>query len=707
MRRHKITVVVPVYNAERYLKSCLRSLAGQTIRKRELEVLLVNDGSTDGSEAVCRRFCEKHSWVRLVSQANAGPSAARNLGIGQATGRYIMYLDADDTLSSDSVRAVRNFFAAHEDEVDLVTYPLVQHRNDRRMPRHWRYSYITKTGVYDCGEKPFFAQGSINVCVRNRGEDNILFEQDRYHHEDETYVTANIARRWRFGFAADAEYRYNKDNDGSIVATKFHAYYIFEENTAWFEQLFAAYPSHVPLYLQGLLINDIEWKLRGGLLFPWHYDGEAFDHAAARLRALLRRVDPQMIAGHPQMSEAQKAFWLEFTQRAISKEDLPEAIRKSVGVQVALHARKRRPPRRRVWLYYDPYLYPARDINAYFQFQHDCAKDDGVRRYFLLRDTESAARFMFRPGQRQYLIPRGGVKHLLAYLRCEWILTSELSLEAVSPFRHKKLERLAERLFLRRRLVYLQGGVHQFAGPDELYAESGLAEKVVVSAPAEFECFRDKYGYNPEQLIPAGLARYDALDRSAARKGSILFAPDWRKYLMHNENPARKRVQASDYYKNFHAFLDDPALASLLEEHQMTLDVHLHPKLDLIDLFAVECQRVRLVNLPPEYTRFTSYDACITDISSIAYDFAYLGRYVQYFLPDGPQFRAGMHEYRVFDLPQAFGPHSETPEEALAQLKDAARRGFAPEKAYKERMQDFFYSMENGREQVYRAVMGK
>ena len=670
-KRHKITVIVPVYNAEKYLKGCLRSLAGQTIRKRELEVLLVNDGSTDSSEAICGKFAARHRWARLITQPNGGPSAARNTGIKQAAGRYLMYLDADDQLSPDSVRAVRDFFAAHEDEVDIVTYPLVGERKGRRIPRHYRYSYITKTGVYDCNETPYFAQGSINVCVRNFGEDNILFEPDRFRHEDEAYVTANMARRWKFGYTTDAEYWYNKDNDGSIVATQFHAYYLFEENTAWFERLFAAYPGHVPFYLQGLLLNDVEWKLRGGLLFPWHYEGENFDRAAERLRALLRRVDAEMIAGHPRMSKGQKAFWQDFTRRDISKDDLPGAICQSIGGQAKLHARKRRPSKKRVWLYFDA----CPGGNAYLQLQHDCEKNDGVRRVYITGDS------------------KGSIKHILAYLCCEWVLSSTLDF---SPFTHQKLERLAEKYLLRWRMVYLQDGVHQFAGPDAL-----MADKVVVSGPAEYECFRDTCGYQPEQLIPAGLARYDVMNHSAAPEGRVLFAPEWRRYLTHEGVAVRERVRDSDYYKNFYAFLSSPALASLLEEYRLTLDIHLHPNfLALLDLFAVECPRVRLVIRPEP----AHYDACVTDISPIAYDFAYLGRYVQYFLPDGPQFRAGMHEVRVFGLPQVFGPHAETAGEALTQLREAAERNFAPKKEYLQRLQTFFYAFEDGREKVYQAI---
>ena len=864
--KHRITVIVPVYNAEKYLEGCLESLAAQTIRKDKMEVLLVNDGSTDGSRAICERWCARHPWMRLINRPNGGPSAARNDGIRQAAGRYLMYLDADDTLSPGSVKAVRDFFAAHEDEVDIVTYPIVRHQNGRRWPVHYRYKYVNKTGIYDCNEKPFFAQGTINVCVRNFGEENILFEPDRFHHEDETYVTANMERRWKFGYTTDAEYLYNKDNDDSIMATSFHAFYIFEENTAWFERMFAAYPERVPLYLQGLLVNDIEWKLRGGLLFPWHYEGTASEEAMERLRALVRRLDARMIIQHPQMSQRQKIFWLNFAgnRNIEAHADNADCVRVSVpggpdcvltrtrrmaariqnkrmedgrfscygyldtvyftaspgtpkplffaeedgalrqiplfdscesyitprlrigrmfgfhyqqkpdtlttlrffvflknqlmplrlkyGGQhflalhfkrfrhfsfwwslllkaklrlervptssLVVHAKKPKPPKRPIWLYYDPT--PGQGSNAYLQFQHDFEKKDRVRRFFLLRNQEDAA--LFSPAQKKYLIPRHGKKHIRAYLRCEWILTSELALAAVSPFAHRRVERLAESLFLHYKIVYLQDGVHQFARQNWYYAERGLAEKIVISSPVEYDCFREIYGYRPGQLIQAGLARYDTLDREATAQkaigaataqkaigavvseGRVLFAPSWRKYLMHGNEPARTRVRASDYYKNIFAFLNDPSLASLLETHKFELDVHLHPKfVALADLFAMDCPRIHILEEPPV---LTCYNACITDIASIAYDFGYLGRYVQYFLPDGPQFRAGMHEHRAFDLPQRFGPHAQTPEEALAQLRKAALRKFAPEEEVLRQMQNFFYPLEDGREKVYRAVMG-
>lgn len=94
--RAKISVIIPVYNASELLPDCLESIAGQTWST--LEVLLVDDGSADDSACVCRSWCEKDSRFRLLSKNNGGVSSARNLGLKEATGDYIAFVDADDWL---------------------------------------------------------------------------------------------------------------------------------------------------------------------------------------------------------------------------------------------------------------------------------------------------------------------------------------------------------------------------------------------------------------------------------------------------------------------------------------------------------------------------------------------------------------------------------------------------------------------------------
>lgn len=109
----KISVIIPVYNAAKYLKVCLDSIMQQTYRN--LEVLLVNDGSTDNSLAIAFSYAEYEERIVVIDQENQGASAARNQGLLQATGDYIAFVDADDWLEPDYFQALSAGFVHDAD----------------------------------------------------------------------------------------------------------------------------------------------------------------------------------------------------------------------------------------------------------------------------------------------------------------------------------------------------------------------------------------------------------------------------------------------------------------------------------------------------------------------------------------------------------------------------------------------------------------
>lgn len=95
----EISIVVPVYNVEKYLGKCLDSLLKQTFS--DFEILLIDDGSTDRSLKICEKYAEKDSRIRVIHQKNQGLSAARNTGIENASGKYIGFIDSDDYIDED------------------------------------------------------------------------------------------------------------------------------------------------------------------------------------------------------------------------------------------------------------------------------------------------------------------------------------------------------------------------------------------------------------------------------------------------------------------------------------------------------------------------------------------------------------------------------------------------------------------------------
>lgn len=313
MPEYKATVIVPVYNVERFLRGCLKSLTEQTIGFENIEVVLVNDGSTDNSEAVCREFADKYDNVFLYSKENEGLSKTRNYGLARSHGKYIFFLDSDDKLRADTVKSVTDFFDTVYDEVDLVTYRIIQYYGEKPVIVHYRYRTLTKTGVYDLTDPDnrFITQTNINICIKNRGEDNLLFDTTpNFRHEDEKYCCDILREKMKIGFCSDGEYIYNRDNVDSIVSTKFSPENIFDTSMTFYEKLFDSFGRFVPTYYQGIVFNDLRWKLKDGKLLPLHLSGEDWEKANIRIDRLLARIEEDTIVLHPSVSENRLFYWL-------------------------------------------------------------------------------------------------------------------------------------------------------------------------------------------------------------------------------------------------------------------------------------------------------------------------------------------------------------------------------------------------------------
>lgn len=111
----KISVVIPVYNAENYIEECINSVLRQTYH--DWELILVDDGSTDNSGLFCDKIAKNDDRIKVIHQENAGVTCARENGVFASTGAFIYFLDADDTIDSDTLEYMLSLFT---DDIDLV-----------------------------------------------------------------------------------------------------------------------------------------------------------------------------------------------------------------------------------------------------------------------------------------------------------------------------------------------------------------------------------------------------------------------------------------------------------------------------------------------------------------------------------------------------------------------------------------------------------
>ena len=146
----KVSIIIPIYNAENHLHKCIGSVVSQTYG--DLEIILINDGSTDGSESICRSYEEKDTRIKLISQKNAGVSAARNAGLDACTGELITFVDSDDHVSEDYVEYLTDLMGRYDSDIvcsgqnedpDLLDEPVVIEG-----PEACLKEYLTSNRIY-------------------------------------------------------------------------------------------------------------------------------------------------------------------------------------------------------------------------------------------------------------------------------------------------------------------------------------------------------------------------------------------------------------------------------------------------------------------------------------------------------------------------------------------------------------------------------
>ena len=142
-----ISIIVPVYNVEKYLPRCLESLLGQTLR--QIEILCVDDGSTDGSSALLQAYAARDPRIRLFRQPNRRPGGARNTGLDAAWGAYVLYVDADDRIDADACELL--YAAAQRHRADVACASVRKCYLSGRVK--WLEQYAEETIFASVGER--------------------------------------------------------------------------------------------------------------------------------------------------------------------------------------------------------------------------------------------------------------------------------------------------------------------------------------------------------------------------------------------------------------------------------------------------------------------------------------------------------------------------------------------------------------------------
>ncbi len=207
-----ISVIIPAYNAQAYLRECLESVLAQSFS--DWEAIIVDDGSTDSTREIAAGFTVRDSRFRLVSTPNGGLSSARNAGIAEARGQWLTYLDSDDTLYPD---ALVKLMAATTENVDIVVAGLSR---DRDVAAETDDSVEIMSGLTAL-ERGLYQRGvTTSACAKlfsRMVADGITFPDGLYY-EDLLYCVETLRRSARVAVIGDVVYYY-RDNPSSFINT--------------------------------------------------------------------------------------------------------------------------------------------------------------------------------------------------------------------------------------------------------------------------------------------------------------------------------------------------------------------------------------------------------------------------------------------------------------------------------------------------------
>lgn len=271
-----ISVVIAVYNTKNYLDDMIRSILNQKkigLRWSErflYEIILVDDGSTDGSGEICDYYADRYPFVKVFHKSHGGASSARNKGIDMASGKYITFPDSDDVLSDCVFCKCIIFFEKCARDVALITYPLLFF--DGQQGEHWTtYRFENGSGVVNMlmewNSPQYFTAASFFRTDDIKGK--VYFDENLSNGEDIIFANTVIMKSEKplVGLVSDCRYYYRRRTTGSLSVIQISRYtqeyyipYLRDVLLKLFEMAHIRY-GYIPKYIEYTVMGQLQWRL--------------------------------------------------------------------------------------------------------------------------------------------------------------------------------------------------------------------------------------------------------------------------------------------------------------------------------------------------------------------------------------------------------------------------------------------------------------
>lgn len=306
-KKYNFSVIIPIYNTEKYLKDSIESIINQDIGFEEnIQLILVNDGSDDDSENICQKYKKKYpNNIKIINQTNHGVSFARNIGLKNANGCIINFMDSDDVWELSTLRKALNFFKANNDlNILACRFKFFELRNE--YPRlDFKFNYKGELRKICIDVSCDYIQLNVNSCFIKLNAITNEFDLNLNYAEDTKFIT-EIILNYGYYYLCNSiiyNYRVRRTFDSIMQKSNCNKDSFIESTEKCFCDLIIKSKKDCYLnYLYNLLLFDLHWKVRG------EYLKSIINNT--NIISIIEHIEPKMIIRNRFLKSEQKSFLL-------------------------------------------------------------------------------------------------------------------------------------------------------------------------------------------------------------------------------------------------------------------------------------------------------------------------------------------------------------------------------------------------------------
>lgn len=296
---YKFSVIMPIYNVEKYLEEAIKSVINQSIGFEEnIQLILVNDGSTDNSEKICQHYKNEYPEnIFYIKQENRGVSSARNTGMEYIKGKYVNFLDADDKWAYDVFDIVYDFFEKNQKEIDVVA---CRQKFFGTNEGYHKLDYkFDETKIVNILDKYDHIQlSTASAFIKSETIKKYKYDTRIDYSEDAVLIGQVLMEKSKYGIASDAIYYYRRRKDkSSAIQTRDCKRSWYNETIDYgckflIQKSIEKYGQVIP-YFQYQIMYDMQWRIKKDISL--YLNDEEKDKYLKKLKQILKYIENYII----------------------------------------------------------------------------------------------------------------------------------------------------------------------------------------------------------------------------------------------------------------------------------------------------------------------------------------------------------------------------------------------------------------------------